>query len=75
MTCGDMIPFNPFDMHVVWYRSWRGHVANIKTFPEEADIYGKAACIANAMYVMELAFKINQLKKAGIINRDEHGSR
>lgn len=62
-----MIPYNPFDAHVLWFNAWRGHIKTMKIIPDQATGYGRAAAIAQACYVMELALKIGRLKKAGLI--------
>ncbi len=64
---------DPFDPHVIWFKAWRGHIANARLGDETSRYYQQAACIANVMYVTELALKIGRLKKAGIIKEIDYG--
>jgi hypothetical protein len=59
----NLLPFNPFDLHVIWYQAWRGHIKNAKQDPAMRDGYCRAAMIAQGKYVEELALKIARLPK------------
>lgn len=53
-----MIPYNPFSMTSIWHRSWRLHVQNAKTIPEQAEGYCRAAMIAQSEYIQYLAIQL-----------------
>jgi hypothetical protein len=57
-----MLPFDPFLPHVRWFNAWRKDVQSAKDYPQLAGGYGRAACIAQAMYVIYLAHFVNEVK-------------
>ena len=56
-----MIPYNPLDLHVLWFNAWREHIRQAKERPEYRDNYCWAAEIAQMKYVTELALKMGRI--------------
>lgn len=67
MTCGEggipPLPFSPFDLHVIWFKVWRGHIASAKNEPNANDGYCRLACLAQMQYITELALKVHKLRR------------
>ena len=58
-----MIPFDCTMPHIAWFAVWRGHIAKAKEHQGNNDGYCRAAVIAQAQYVMFLAFELARYSK------------